>query len=451
MIHHGFLVVAILLAGYALSARAAEPATAPIADTAPFQFKQTEMMSAAPRAVFVAFMGDLRTQAGSGKWSYWSHAGNEGVPHDPSHVDANGRRDIASCFYPAIGPYDMSDPQVAEYHCQLLKMAGIDGISFNLSFFQRDPWRQKSMPLYVQAMRRYGLQGVVRFENKFYANIYPNHDEAIRIAYSDMDSWLKMLEPVQYRIGRRPVFMMFTYAFSPEELKTWLDRYPESERPIVVTFGAKKGYKGIIEGHFGWTGNQPNNLKDRSPYVLYVTPELMRENEAKDRRRAAELLDSGQIDFYIAGVSAGFDDIGCWGWGNGPRKVERDGGKTYQYRWEQLLRTNLRVVMIPTWNDWCEGTTIEPTLEYGDQYLAMTRTYGAQFKHAAANAGNLMLPVWIYKVRKTTTDSDALSAMSAASDAIAAADYSKAESLAKPWAQKLGVDRLTIWEPPAQK
>ncbi len=46
---------------------------------------------------------------------------------DPS-VETNGRRPIASHFYPAIGPYDSGDPAVLEYHLLLMKLAGIDGV-----------------------------------------------------------------------------------------------------------------------------------------------------------------------------------------------------------------------------------------------------------------------------------------------------------------------------------
>src|SRR5881409_3796505 len=36
-------------------------------------------------------------------------------------------KDIASTYYPAIGPYDVTDPDVAEYHVLLARAAGIDG------------------------------------------------------------------------------------------------------------------------------------------------------------------------------------------------------------------------------------------------------------------------------------------------------------------------------------
>ena len=42
-----------------------------------------------------------------------------------------GKREIASHYYPLIGPYDSQDPNVIEYHLLLMKYSGIDGILIN--------------------------------------------------------------------------------------------------------------------------------------------------------------------------------------------------------------------------------------------------------------------------------------------------------------------------------
>ena len=40
----------------------------------------------------------------------------------------DGEAEIASWYYPLIGPYDSSDPAVLEYHVLLMKLGGIDGV-----------------------------------------------------------------------------------------------------------------------------------------------------------------------------------------------------------------------------------------------------------------------------------------------------------------------------------
>src|SRR5579862_7622511 len=47
-------------------------------------------------------------------------------------------KDIASTYYPTIGPYDTTDPHVAEYHVLLAKAAGIDGFMAEFTIGQED-------------------------------------------------------------------------------------------------------------------------------------------------------------------------------------------------------------------------------------------------------------------------------------------------------------------------
>ena len=59
-------------------------------------------------------------------WEHWEWFGR-GPKHDPETVLQNGRHDIASVFYPSIGPYDGREAAVLEYHMLTAKAAGIDG------------------------------------------------------------------------------------------------------------------------------------------------------------------------------------------------------------------------------------------------------------------------------------------------------------------------------------
>ena len=45
--------------------------------------------------------------------------------------EITGKREIASHYYPLIGPYDSQDPDVIEYHFLLMKYSGVDGILIN--------------------------------------------------------------------------------------------------------------------------------------------------------------------------------------------------------------------------------------------------------------------------------------------------------------------------------
>jgi glycoprotein endo-alpha-1,2-mannosidase len=411
------------------------------------EFPQTPLMQAAPKAVFVHNMVSFRTPAISGVWDGWKREISGKASHDPSRLLRDGRRDIGAVDYPAIGTYDMNDPDAVEYQCQLLKMAGIDGIVFDLMGYQRDPWRLRSMKLYIQTMQRYGLQGIVCFENKFYEQDYAEPEEQLQAACEDMDLWLKLFDPVAYKVSGRPVLMVFEFRFTIRQLEGWLQKHPEPGRPILGHLSWRgPEWKSVFECRFGWTDNEPNFRADVAPYIRYLSSANALENQVCEWKRAQELFAQDAIQLYLGGVSPGFDDRGCWGWGKGPTKVEREAGQTYREKWEHLLGTNLNFVQIATWNDWMEGTTIEPSLEYGTQYLELTREYGAHFKGTRATSGNLSVPIWIYKVRKSSQEPAALKAATEASAAVVRGDFAGAEKTIRPWAEKLQVVELTLWD-----
>src|SRR5437588_4266173 len=59
----------------------------------------------------------------SGDWG-WHWKMNT---QNPNVVDDIGKRQIASHYYPKIGPYDSTDSDVIEYHSLLMKYSGVDG------------------------------------------------------------------------------------------------------------------------------------------------------------------------------------------------------------------------------------------------------------------------------------------------------------------------------------
>src|SRR3954469_23454004 len=77
-----------------------------------------------PKPLLVHYMPWFVAQPYSPTWG-WHWTMNH---YNPDSMDGSGRREIASWYYPQIGPYDSLDPVVLEYHVLLMKLAGIDGV-----------------------------------------------------------------------------------------------------------------------------------------------------------------------------------------------------------------------------------------------------------------------------------------------------------------------------------
>jgi hypothetical protein len=58
----------------------------------------------------------------------------------------------------------------------------------------------------------------------------------------------------------------------------------------------------------------------------------------------------------------------------------RLGGQTYDVLWEEAIRADPDWVLITSWNEWHEGSEIEPSWEDGDTYLKRTGVHTRKFK-----------------------------------------------------------------------
>jgi hypothetical protein len=80
-------------------------------------------------------------------------------------------------------------------------------------------------------------------------------------------------------------------------------------------------------------------------------------------------------------VSPGCDDSAA----RSPTCVrDRDNGSYYQATWDGALASGPSwAVVVSTFNEWMESTQIEPSVQWGDQYLKLTRQNADLFKSSA--------------------------------------------------------------------
>src|SRR5580700_6388963 len=69
------------------------------------------------------YMGWYTAKPFSKSWGWHWTMGH----YDPD-IEKEGRRPAASHYYPLIGLYDSSDPDVLDCQCLLMKLSGIDGV-----------------------------------------------------------------------------------------------------------------------------------------------------------------------------------------------------------------------------------------------------------------------------------------------------------------------------------
>jgi hypothetical protein len=60
-------------------------------------------------------------------------------------------------------------------------------------------------------------------------------------------------------------------------------------------------------------------------------------------------------------------------------QTDRLDGRTYRTYWDEAIKANPDWIIVTSWNEWAEGTEIEPSLELGDKYLQITAEYARRF------------------------------------------------------------------------
>ena len=90
---------------------------------------------------------------------------------------------------------------------------------------------------------------------------------------------------------------------------------------------------------------------------------------------------TGSPKVWAAGVAPGWDNTRQ----DNPAKVSvgRENGGYYARRWEAAIASDPGAITITSWNEWGEGTAIEPGTSYGNLYLDLTRKYSEEFRNRA--------------------------------------------------------------------
>jgi hypothetical protein len=61
---------------------------------------------------------------------------------------------------------------------------------------------------------------------------------------------------------------------------------------------------------------------------------------------------------------------------------DRRNGAYYRETWQGAIDSGPDLIVITSFNEWLEGTQIEPSASYGNLYLDLTSQFSATFKGA---------------------------------------------------------------------
>lgn len=329
---------------------------------------------------------------------------------DPNQHDGD-RRQIASQYYPSIGPYDSGDKDVLEHHLLLMKLSGIDGVIvdwYGLSDYRDYPLLHRNTTRMLQACERLKMKFAICYEDQTITALVNGKelDATDRVTHAVREiEWLGKYwfkSPSYVRLENQPVMLSFGHdGLDPSEWQRCL-----SQLSFSLRYFSQDYRRPGASGGFGW------------PSPTHGT------------RHAKEFLErSADWPQLIPVAFPRFNDIyGAAGVRDGFPIIPDEDGETLRstVRWA-LASTPEKapIIQIATWNDWGEGTQIEPSLEHGTRDLRIIK--GLLARTSSWPEESFKLPFTILRLRRATNANNEI--LDRAVQAISDGDLNAAKSI----------------------
>lgn len=324
------------------------------------------------------FSNPITAQSGSKHWSHWSWKDSK-IDRDPESRKSDGLRDIASIQYPLIGPYSSDSPHVIRYHMKTAKAVGIDALF--IIWYGPGSDTDKVVPMLLDEAEAQGLKIAICYEEKLNWAPYrkpESREEIVATATDDLNYVIDQYSyhPAYLKRGGKPFIYQFNYwgeddmgprSILPDE---WSAIFQALDKPVVYARqNLSPQHHPNIDGAYLWWTTDESYIKDFASFSRHM-------------------IDEGQLEFFMSMVSPGFDDSGVNGWGEGSRVTPREGLSLLKDTFDRAWEHDPEVIQIVTWNDFNEGTVLEPTLENGFQYLDALETWWGEKTGRPVNLAN---------------------------------------------------------------
>lgn len=337
--------------------------------------------------VLVHYMPWFQAPPVSDGYGFHWHQG--GAKFDPYQVLANGQLNIASHYYPLTGPYDTRDKNVLEYQAALMKVAGIDGVIFDWYGIENAldyKEIQESTLEVIKVLKKAGLKYAICYEDQSIGKMIEAgnfaKEEALDygkkvFAYMEKE-WFH--DEAYLKYDGRPV----VYTFGPQYFfykEQWDSIFAQcSARPYFITLEGHS--EAFADGSYNWFNM---NGKKTIPQVISQLNNFYQRQNDKP--------------FLTATVYSGFHDIYAEAGGKSYGNLNDYEGRTFNLTLDAALKAYPDVIQVATWNDYGEGTVIEPTVQNGYRELEslqkLQKKFNADFPYSELD---LRAPLALYKL-----------------------------------------------------
>jgi len=275
-----------------------------------------------------------------------------------------------------LHPYASDDPTAIARHVQMARELGLDG--FTLHWFTPGDRTDRNFSALLTASQGQNFYSTIVFSRHIYGIPATRQIivDALRYIIQQYSS-----RPNFLRVDNKAV-LFFTDIYRvpsaagqtpPQFWASVRDEVDPQRQTIWIAEGLDDSYLSVFDGL----------------YVFKITHATAPDDYRKDSNWAAQVRrweqQTGQPKLWIATISPGWDDrrAGCRKDVRMPapaHRRDREDGGYYRATFKSAIESNPDWLIVGSFNEWVEGSYIEPSLLYGDKYMKLTKELVQDFK-----------------------------------------------------------------------
>lgn len=293
--------------------------------------------------------------------------------------------ELASWYRPLGGAYDSSDPAIVERQALQMKIAGFDGMLVDWygdrNYVDYGPLDRATGRLF-DAARRARISFALVYEDQTVPKLIAagafrkDKAEAEGRALFARTSRRWFGSPTYQKIGGKPLLLVFGPQYYPDA--AWPRILPSTA--FYTLHSRRAGAAGAYDWPLPGPPGEPSNW------------------EARRREMASSVAIPVAFprfrDYYAAA-----------GAGPGYAEIPDDEGRTFERTLREATASGAPLAQVATWNDWGEGTQIEPSEEFGYRDLEAVQRRRRELDPAFPYASDdLRLPMRLFRLRREKRD-----------------------------------------------